>query len=320
MADEKKVSVEIEEMLTALGDPASKEAKIDDEGDGEGEETAEEKAARESQEVEDAKLSDEEKAAKQKEEDDAAAEAERLAEERKGETEEQKKEHEAVEAKEEAAKAEKKEKDALSQLEIERKDREKTEKDKEDARKAEEERKKKSEEPLKLEDQDFIGDLDLDDLTRDKTALNKILNAVYSKGVNDSKKIATEGVLNSIPDIVKHNLSLLTALKEASDNFYKENADLTPFKRVVATVFEEIAAKNPDKKYGELMNLVAPEARKRLELHQQAVKAEKKDGDEKGKPPRLHGVKGGQHRTPSQKPNTSALENEIAAMNKVIGR
>jgi hypothetical protein len=157
-------------------------------------------------------------------------------------------------------------------------------------------------------------------LTKDKIAFNKILNAVYSKGVNDSKRIATEGVLNSIPDIVKHNLTILTTLKEASDKFYKDNADLTPFKRVVAAVFEEIAAKNPDKKYNELMGLVAPEARKRLELHKQTVKKEKElEKEEEGKSPRLHGTKGGQRQTQTHKPNTSALEKEISEMNKSLG-
>lgn len=181
-----------------------------------------------------------------------------------------------------------------------------------------EKKEEKKEEPLKFEEQDFIGDLDLDDLTRDKTAFNKILNSVYAKGVNDSKRIATEGVLNSIPDIVKHNLTLLTNLKEMSDNFYNENKDLVPFKRVVAAVFEEVAAQNPDKKYNELMNLVGPEARKRLELHKQATKNDKAENDDENKPPRLHSTRSGQ-RQQTTKPNTSALEKEISEMNKSLG-
>jgi len=203
--------------------------------------------------------------------------------------------------------------------------RENAEKLKEAAKKAEEERlkaeeaAKKKDEPIKFDDQDFIGDLDLDDLTRDKTALNKILNAVYSKGVNDSKKIATEGVLNTIPEIVKYNITLLTSLKEASDKFYAENKELVPYKKVVAAVFEEIASKNPDKKYNELMNLVAPEARKRLNLQKQAVKEDKESEGKDGKPPKLHGARGNQRQVPS-KQNLSSLENEISEMNKTLGR
>lgn len=298
MLEEGKVNAEIEEMLNALGSPSSTDSE-DDEG-----ETDEEKAAKELKESEDVKLSEDEK----------AAEAELLAEKekRKNETEEEREEREAKEAEE----YEKKEIDALAKLNAEREDRKKAE---EDARiKAEEDAKKL--EPLKLEDQDFIGDLDLDELLSDKGVLNKLLNTVYSKGVNDSNKLAIEKLLNSVPDIVKQNLDSIVTMKEMSDKFYKENENLVPFKKVVAAVFEDIASANPDKKYSELMNLVAPEARKRLGLPNQAVNDEKGNGDGKGKPPRLHGAKNNQRQTLSQKTNPSALESEISEMNKVLGR
>lgn len=159
-------------------------------------------------------------------------------------------------------------------------------------------------------EQDFIGELDLDDVLNDKDQFNKLLNQVYSKGLLDAKKTVGEGILRSIPDIVKTNITVLTELKEMSEKFYKENPDLTPFKRVVAAVFEEIASKNPDKKYTELLSAVGTEARKRLELHKQAVA---KQG------PRLPTKKGSPPVKPS-KPNTSPLQNELAEMNKSLGR
>lgn len=302
MGDTKK---EIDEMLSALGDVAPGTSDEGDEG-----ESLEDKAKREQEEADAAEVEN-----KKKEEEDA--EAARIAEEekRKGETEDEKKAREEKEASDAEAEAKKKETDALAEIE---RDKEAAKKAEEDRLKAEED-KKKNDEPLKFEDQDFIGDLDLDDLTRDKTALNKILNSVYAKGVNDSKKIATEGVLNTIPEIVKHNLTLLTSLKEASDKFYAENKELVPYKKVVAAVFEEIASKNPDKKYPELMNLVAPEARKRLNLQKQAVKEDKESEGKDGKPPKLHGARGNQRQVPS-KQNLSSLENEISEMNKTLGR
>ena len=165
-----------------------------------------------------------------------------------------------------------------------------------------------------LDETDFIGDLDLDDLTRDKTAFNKILNAVYSKGVNDARKLTSEKVLLSIPDIVKNNITLLSQLKEASDKFYTDNKDLEPFKRVVAATFEEIAAANPGKKYDELMKLVASEARKRLDLHK------KVDADKKKDPPRLPQKDSNKRNVPNEKPNTSALQSELDEMNKTLRR
>jgi len=287
MENEKKVNAEIEEMLTALGDPTPKDLKEDEE-----EEVVEEKA-------------------EEKVEEKEVPEEKEIVEEKKAE--------EKVEGEEEKEVIEEEETDKdkiIENLRARLNEKPSEREIEKPVVKAEEKKEEKKEEPLKLEEADFIGDLDLDELTRDKAALNKILNLVYSKGVNDSKRIATEGVLNSIPDIVKHNLTLLTSLKEASDNFYSENKDLVPFKRVVAAVFEDIAAKNPDKKYNELMNLVGPEARKRLELHKQAVKKVEKEEDVK--PPRLPGTKGGQRQTPT-KPNTSSLEKEISEMNKTLG-
>jgi hypothetical protein len=78
--------------------------------------------------------------------------------------------------------------------------------------------------------------------------------------------MSTEGVLTTIPDIVKYNIELMTTLNQAKDKFYDDNKDLVPFKGVVAAVFEEVAAKNSDKKIGEIMDLVAPEVRTRLQL------------------------------------------------------
>lgn len=301
-----KINDEIESMLTALGDPTPEILKVDEEGDENGEADV---AAAE---------------AKKKEEEEAEA-ARIAAENNEGETEEEKAAREKQEADDAAAALANKKEDVNEETD---KDKiienlraqlnEKSEIPTENKMEKSEKDESKKVEPLKFEEQDFIGDLDLDDLVRDKVAFNKILNAVYAKGVNDSKQIATEGVLNSIPDLVRHNVDLYSTLKEVSDNFYKENNDLTPFKRVVAAVFEEISAASPDKTYAELMKLTAPEVRKRLELHKQAVK--NTPTEDKGKPPRLPGVKSGQRQTPSEKPSTSAIEKEISEMNSTLRR
>lgn len=301
-----EVNKEIEEMLNALGDPTPTDVKVEDDDDEKDEETPEQKAEREAAE----KV-------------EADAEAERLAEEerRKNETDEEREAREAAEAAEAEAANKLKEKEALDKIESDRKAAKDAEAAAETAKAEAEERRKKAEEPLKLDEHDFLGDLDLDDLTRNKEAFNKLLNAVYAKGVNDSKKIATEGVLMTVPDIVKHNINLMTALTEAKDNFYKQNEDLVPFKAVVAAVFEEVAAKNADKKLSEIMDLVAPEVRTRLQLKREAVKKEeKKEEKNKDNPPRLHGTKGGGKRGDHrEKPDTSGVAGEIAAMNRALG-
>jgi hypothetical protein len=282
------VNQEIEEMLNALGDPTPEAAKGEDEEDKEQEE-------------------------ENKEEDKEEEKTEEKAEEKKEER------AESDEEKKEEGEDEEEDKDTvIANLRAQLEERSKTSPKEEPSPEKKEEKK---EEPLKLDEHDFVGDLDLDDLTRDKTTLNKLLNAVYAKGVTDSKKMATEGVLTTIPDIVKHNVTLMTTLAEARNNFYKENEDLIPFQAVVAAVFEEVAAKNADKKIGDIMKLVAPEVRTRLQLKKNAVKNEKEEKKEdKNNPPRLHGSKGGNQRgNQREKPNTSSLASEIAAMNKALG-
>jgi len=286
------VNQEIEEMLNILGDKTPEGLVSDDEDN----ETLDDK-----DEKEQGKIDAEDEKKEEENEIDLTIKNE------KNETDEDK----------QLADIEDKEKAALSKINADREVKEKAE-EKERLRLEEE---KKKNEPLKLEDQDFIGDQDIEDIIRDKDTFNKLLNSVYTKGVNDSKKISTEDILSSIPDIVKHNLNLLTLLKETSDKFYNDNKDLVPFKRVVAAVFEDIVAQNPDKKYTELMNLVAPEARKRLDLHKQVMRKEKneKGGEKKGGGPRLPEAKSNLKHS-LQKSNPTSLESEISEMNKLLGR
>lgn len=286
-----EVNKEIEEMLTALGDPTPKDANLNEEEELENQE----EESSEEDEEEKARLEEEERLKNETEDERNARE-----------------EKEAKEAEEARLANENKEKDALAQLEKERKDRELAA---EAAQRVEDEKRKKAEEAITLEEQDFVGDLDLDELTHDKSAFNKLLNAVYTKGVSDSKKIATESVLMTLPDIVKYNINLVTTLEKAKDAFYEKNKDLAPFKAVVAAVFEDVAAKNSDKKINEIMDLVAPEVRTRLRLKENALVEEKKE-----EKPRLHGVRRGIQRTDTrEKPETKGLADEIAAMNKALG-
>jgi len=167
--------------------------------------------------------------------------------------------------------------------------------------------------PLTFEEQDFLKDLDLDDLTSDPKEFNKLLNALYQKAVTDTQRGLGEGVLRSIPDIVRANVTAINTLKEASDEFYADNKDLKPFKKVVAAVFEEFASDNPEKKYSEILADVGPEVRTRLELHRKATNKKKEA------PPNLHRRKG-KSGGPREEPETTPLVDELDEMNKTLGR
>ena len=162
-----------------------------------------------------------------------------------------------------------------------------------------------------IADFDFIGDLDMGELYDSPKKFNNLLNSIYKKAVTDTRKSLAEGVLRTIPDIVKANIVTVTGMQKASQDFYEKNADLEPFKKVVAVVFEEMASSNPGKSYKEVIKLVAPEVRKRLGLQRKALE---KAG---AKPPNLPRPGGRQARA-ATKPDLDPLQNELEAMNNSL--
>lgn len=166
-------------------------------------------------------------------------------------------------------------------------------------------------EPLTFQEQDFIGESDVDDLISDPKEFNKLLNDLYKKTISDARQLVGEAVLRSIPDIVRANVTIINDLQKASDEFYSTNEDLKPFKKVVATVFEEVASENPGKPFNEIFPKVADEARKRLELYKKTVQPT-------NKPPKLPTRKN--RIATKAKPNTDPLLSELEEMNKALRR
>jgi hypothetical protein len=164
-------------------------------------------------------------------------------------------------------------------------------------------------------EEDFIGEIDLDDLTRDPKQFNQILNTIYKKAREAARgeiKGGIESVIRSIPDITKNTIAVQAQLAKARDDFYKENKDLLPWSKSVAAVMEEMIAENPDKRYDELLPSVATEVRKRLNLQKQADKKNDKDN-----PPPLPKGKRGQRSTPN--PDLSELDKSMDEMDKALG-
>ena len=170
--------------------------------------------------------------------------------------------------------------------------------------------------PLNLESQDFIGDEDVESLIGNKESLNKLLNLVYSKGITDSRKIVGEGVAKAIPSLVTGQIDMVTQMENIRDTFYAVNEDLKAFPNVVSAVFEDIAKKDPNQTYDNIIKAIAPEVRKRLNLPEQAIKKSKTD---KGDPPKLPRKKGKSGRT-VDKPKLTLIESELDEMNEVLGR
>lgn len=164
--------------------------------------------------------------------------------------------------------------------------------------------------PMVFEEQNFLKDLDLEDVTRDPKEFNKLLNSIYQKAVTDTQKTVSTEVTQSIPDMI----NVVSNLQKATDDFYNKNKDLEPFKKVVAHVFDDLITANPNKSYAKVMLDVAQETRKRLELPKPTNKKV-----DKGTPPRLPSKKKKPGRT-DHKPKPSSLEEGIDAMNTSLRR
>lgn len=172
-----------------------------------------------------------------------------------------------------------------------------------------------TEAPMQVGEHDFLKDEDFDELTSSPEEFNKLLNKIYKQAVEDTQKALSEKFNSSIPEMVKTNLSTMTNLQKTRDQFYENNPDLKPFQKAVATVFEELAEKNPNKTYEEVLKDVASESRKRLGLDKK--KPEKGDGDRK--PPRLPKKKSKPGK-PAEPGNENPLQSELEEMNKTLGR
>jgi hypothetical protein len=170
-----------------------------------------------------------------------------------------------------------------------------------------------------IDELDFLGDGDIDDILADRSALNKLLNKVFLKGAEMTKnqlaKSKTE-IFQSLPTMVKTNIVTLESLKKTSEDFYKNNPDLEPFKKVVATMFEEAASDHPDWPHSKLLEESEKRTREKLGLKKSNQPVQKPD-DKKSPPlPR----KRSQQRTQQQTTPSDPLLAELEAMDKVLWR
>lgn len=169
--------------------------------------------------------------------------------------------------------------------------------------------------PIEVGEHNFLEDVDFDDVTQTPEEFNKLLNKIYKQAVSDTQKAMSEKFNSSIPDMIRTNINTVTKLQKARDEFYEQNKDLLQFQKVVGTVFEELATKEPNKTYEEIMKDVAPEARKRLGLKNNPKPETKEDT----KPPRLPKKKSKPGKS-KESTETDPLQGELEEMNKTLGR
>lgn len=108
--------------------------------------------------------------------------------------------------------------------------------------------------------EDFLGDLDIDDVASDKDLFNKVLLKV----VDVIEQRAGKKYANNISGDVKQFTDNHIELKELVDVFYKENQDLISVKSTVQAAAVDVIKNNPNMKIIDVFNNAAINARKIL--------------------------------------------------------
>ncbi|GIV03947.1 MAG: hypothetical protein KatS3mg015_2777 [Fimbriimonadales bacterium] len=116
--------------------------------------------------------------------------------------------------------------------------------------------------------QDFLGEVEPEDLLTDKEAFNQVLARVY-EAAKQQAKAEVEAAMRSIPLAVQQTVQQYSALQDATRRFYEENPDLKQWSKAVAAVAEELQARHPEWDLSTLFAETEREARKRLQLPKQ---------------------------------------------------
>lgn len=134
---------------------------------------------------------------------------------------------------------------------------------------------KKKDEVIEKLAEDFIGELDMDDVASNPKVLNEILLSVVRKAVELSGQSNSEQIKNIIPLTVETHVKQYASSKEAIDEFYKDNPDLSNVRKVVKACAAQIVDENPEMKWANVLSKAAEKTRETLGI----VKDTGKNGD-----------------------------------------
>jgi len=154
--------------------------------------------------------------------------------------------------------------------------------------------------------QDFIGDIDVDDLVSDK----KLLNEVLVKVATASRENTIQTMLRAIPQIVVQQTRSQAVIKTVIDEFYDANEELIPVKKTVGAVANQIYAEEPSLSIDKVLEKAAERTRKMLGLKKTAIQNKEEKVSERKRKPALVKKQGGGNREKG-KVDTSDLQKDI---------
>ena len=123
--------------------------------------------------------------------------------------------------------------------------------------------------------EDFIGELDMDDVASDPKIMNELLNKVLQKGIETGKSLSKDQntvTTSSVSQTVASQVDSAIALKGMIDEFYDANPELANVKQVVQACASQIVQDSPDKSFKDVLNSAAEAARKTLGMPKSKTK------------------------------------------------
>ncbi len=155
---------------------------------------------------------------------------------------------------------------------------------------------------------DFLGDLDIDEVVAKPELFNKVL----SQAVRQAQQQTIEMMLNSLPSLVQPVIRQTIAMEDSIKSFYSEHPLLGNFKQVVGTVANQLQAAEPQASFAELLPKVAQKAYEYLRIDPAGLPKTPATPTPQTQNPKNAGLpSGGGSRQNNNTPAIPALEQEI---------
>lgn len=156
---------------------------------------------------------------------------------------------------------------------------------------------KKEEEKKEQEILDFLGENDLEGVTKDKDSFNKFLNSFYHK--------IREQVVRETSKVASATASSQAYYRDKINQFYTDNDDLKPVQRYVGAVAQQVASEKPELELDSLLEETNKRVRQTLGIHKEAQEKETQRQKKKPALPSTStpggGAEGADNRTSQQK-------------------
>jgi hypothetical protein len=119
------------------------------------------------------------------------------------------------------------------------------------------------------ETQDFLGDLDIDEVVSKPELFNQVLNSAVSAAIGPMME-QLHALVTALPTLVQPAIRQTISMEKSIDQFYQAHPVLANFKQVVGLVANDLQTANPQATLDSILPQIADMAYAKLNLPAQA--------------------------------------------------